>query len=550
MSVNLNLDSFRAMVGKNNYGEVRLNREGGLEKVNNHFLQREWKIGMQKINSSESQYIREMFMKSVANATVDKQTLDNIRLKLGIETAGGQTSSAPLDRRTIAEVLEMVDKSNSEKVNDFNRRDVKTFNTYFDTIFGYKDSFKDSQLSGMKLPNGTAYMPTQKQGVNVSAMRAVIGQWNSKNPKLQINLSDDQLTVLFNRHGLQLRNSMVKKFLGAQTKARQADSSLINYFNQNFKKAFGEELCREIRGIMKNDNLESGATGLGVQGETRTTQDKNFIRQMAENKRTGSGFKFANSTLRMSPGGVARFCDNYKQVDNAIKNNDMKLSEETLFKPEDFEYEPYHGDSKETTQGIFNNTVGEVGRVPMKVVVQSPSGEELTTAQFKKTVKPNSINKADVDEANKTNAKIKTDNSDVLTGLMDTINKNQLLSDNKNQMNKLLKAMGQKFVASVTNNIGWNDRDEDRKLVLKFNNDHTISATLYFKTQDTGKRMEFDFNIDEHGAVERKYLGPQDQVEAAKAGTSKVDDDLNLGVSDNEKTNAEDFAKTINSWDD
>ena len=116
---NLNIDSFRAMVGNSTAGEVRLGADGGLEKINNHGLQRLFSKAKTAVDAAESHYIRQAFLASVSDE-VDNATYCAIREKLGISrgSATGDRNSdvydKPLSRRDIRDILRMADRNRME----------------------------------------------------------------------------------------------------------------------------------------------------------------------------------------------------------------------------------------------------------------------------------------------------------------------------------------------------------------------------------------------------------------------------------------------------
>lgn len=174
--MSINLDSFRAMVGANNYGEVRLSAKGGLEIINNHFAQRCFKIAKTNVSAEENKHIRDMFLASVADY-VDADTYGIIRERLGI--AGRYSLShgtdqdvykKPLSRREIKEVLDLVDQ----------RLLSKACVTETASVAALRNG-------------GEAYLAT------------LLDQYNQANPTEKITASADQLKVIVQRHGLELQ---------------------------------------------------------------------------------------------------------------------------------------------------------------------------------------------------------------------------------------------------------------------------------------------------------------------------------------------------------
>lgn len=175
MNINLNLDSFRAMVGANNYGEVRLNlKDGGLEKINQHFLQRH-NIGRIEVDQKENNIIRNAFLQSIAGK-VDPDTYRQIRSRLGISelwssySSDKKTYDSSLSRREIKAILDIVDRK----------------------------ALVDAKLSesmGVKAirEGGAAFLSN------------ILEIYNNKHPNEQVHATMDQLKVIFNRHGLELQ---------------------------------------------------------------------------------------------------------------------------------------------------------------------------------------------------------------------------------------------------------------------------------------------------------------------------------------------------------
>lgn len=177
MNINLNLDSFRAMVGANNYGEVRLNlKDGGLEKINQHFLQRH-NIGRIEVDQNENHIIREAFLQSIAGK-VDPDTYRQIRSRLGI-TALLKTSrdnhdtdvyNSSLSRREIKAILDIVDRK----------------------------AFVDAKLS-------ESMGAIAIRGGGPTFLSNILDIYNNKHPNEQVHATKDQLKVIFERHGLELQ---------------------------------------------------------------------------------------------------------------------------------------------------------------------------------------------------------------------------------------------------------------------------------------------------------------------------------------------------------
>lgn len=202
MNINLNLDSFRAMVGANNYGEVRLNlKDGGLEKINQHFLQRH-NIGRIEVDKEENNIIRDAFLQSIAGK-VDSDTYRQIRSRLGI-TSLLKTSrdnhdtdvyNSSLSRREIKAILDIVDRK----------------------------AFVDAKLS---------------ENAGVSAIRdggatflsSILDIYNNKHPNEQVHATKDQLKVIFNRHGLELQLAAGKAVNAKESGMAETVAGLIRRY--------------------------------------------------------------------------------------------------------------------------------------------------------------------------------------------------------------------------------------------------------------------------------------------------------------------------------
>lgn len=501
MNINLNLDSFRAMVGKDNYGDVRLNGNGGLEKVNNHFFQHQFGLGSQKIDPEECRYIRESFLKAISSSGVSGDVLDKIRGKLGI--GNQETIELALSRRTIAEVLKMVDESKFGVKINRNPSNTESLNSYKDTAANRIIAHFDSELNLSDGKGNTV--------VNVSRMSKAVSDWNAGAGRTQINLSDDQLGVLFNRYGTELKRNVLDELLPQGDLTRDGMDSICS--EKNLKAKFSTILAKSIQKVMTahaQDSFARGETGLGVQGGARTSQVRNAVRQAVAGKE--SKFKVASTTLWVTENALAKYKEHYSDERAA-------LSDEVVFTPEDFKVEPFKG----ATETVLANTAKELNRVHLEVVIQ---GDENSVVNF--------------EYRNENASEAESKNLNTLNGLLSKLKDAKGSEIGKEQTQGLLKAMGQKFSSSVLGGVGWTGSKKAMKLDLKFENDGSIMATLIYDKVDSvlldgkdgagkdlnlldtvdekeWKKMEFDFRINADGSNHRMYLGQKENVEKAKA---------------------------------
>ena len=120
--MNITLNDFRNILGAVNDGNVvftRINDElTGIEKANYGLL---FTRNVKASSEEENAELRKQFARAIANAcsqdrpTISNETLDAIKLKLGIADAGGHPAwdviTKPLSRREIKAILDIVDDS-------------------------------------------------------------------------------------------------------------------------------------------------------------------------------------------------------------------------------------------------------------------------------------------------------------------------------------------------------------------------------------------------------------------------------------------------------
>lgn len=109
----LNLNDFRSVIGVNNYGEVRLGSNGGLEKINNHFLQR-CGIAKTKPARTENILIRQMFANAIKASGVSENTINRLLEQLGIGndlSATSDLAGQPLKRADIKAIIADLDNA-------------------------------------------------------------------------------------------------------------------------------------------------------------------------------------------------------------------------------------------------------------------------------------------------------------------------------------------------------------------------------------------------------------------------------------------------------
>ena len=229
--MSINLDSFRAMVGANNYGEVRLSAKGGLEKINNHFAQRCFKLAKTTVSAEENKHIREMLLSSVADY-VDADTYGIIRERLGI--AGRYSLShgtdqdvynKPLSRREIKEVLDLVDQ----------RLLSKACVTETASVAALRNG-------------GEAYLAT------------LLDQYNQANPTEKITVSADQLKVIVQRHGLELQRFAGEAELKGKSVKDVVAKMVISYLGTEElvgKKALFGKTARATGAALPQDEVAS-----------------------------------------------------------------------------------------------------------------------------------------------------------------------------------------------------------------------------------------------------------------------------------------------------
>lgn len=207
--MSLNIDSFRAMVGANNYGEVRLSRDGGLEKINNRFYQKSFGIGRKVVDVAENRFIRTAFLSSLSGS-VDSDTFREIRAKLGIASlvsieASTEGMDRPLTRREIKEILDIVDNGLLKK------------------------SGVSESAAANAIREGGAKFIGELLKTN-----------NAHNPSEAVKLTETQLKVLEQRHGLEL----------------QRIAGLAEQEGQNV----AETVARMVRCYLDHETLDSKAT--------------------------------------------------------------------------------------------------------------------------------------------------------------------------------------------------------------------------------------------------------------------------------------------------
>lgn len=113
----LNLNDFRSVIGANNYGEVRLGSNGGLEKINNHFLQR-WGICQTKPDRAENILIRQMFADAIKKSGISEYTVNRLLERLGIGndlSATSDLAGQPLKRADIKAIIADLDGAKIEE---------------------------------------------------------------------------------------------------------------------------------------------------------------------------------------------------------------------------------------------------------------------------------------------------------------------------------------------------------------------------------------------------------------------------------------------------
>ena len=179
MGLNLNLDSFRAMVGQSNYGDVRLGSSNSLEKVNNHFLQRTFGLFETKPSKEENYRIRMLFLDALTAAGMSKEMTEQIRKDLGLVKGGDYAK--PLSRRTIAVVLEKFDADNLARQNG-------------------KDNPLVQRFGAMKFAD----------------FKRMVQKLNATPNEVFVSLPDDKLEVFFNRYGGLFRQELAKSTFTSQ----------------------------------------------------------------------------------------------------------------------------------------------------------------------------------------------------------------------------------------------------------------------------------------------------------------------------------------------
>lgn len=173
--MNLTLNSFREMVGVSNYGAVRLSDNGGLEKINNHLLQRFFRYDRTAVSKEENCCIRQAFLASLAGE-VDGETFREIREMLGIGTKMGAISDTdlrytPLKRKQIKQVLDLVDSKRLEMTNG-------------------SETSATAELIGFKGAKGLA---------------SLIGLYNEREGVEPISVKPGELKKIFLVHGRELQ---------------------------------------------------------------------------------------------------------------------------------------------------------------------------------------------------------------------------------------------------------------------------------------------------------------------------------------------------------
>ena len=275
MGLNLNLDSFRAMVGQSNYGDVRLGSSNSLEKVNNHFLQRTFGLFETKPSKEENRRIRMLFLDALTAAGMSKEMTEQIRKDLGLVKGGDYEK--PLSRRTIAVVLEKFDADNLARQNG-------------------KDNPLVQRFGAMKFAD----------------FKRMVQKLNATPNEVFVSLPDDKLEVFFNRYGGLFRQELAKS----------------TFTSQN-PEELDLEIGRRVREYLKDSvdltTLEAGGKAF-TQGKDRVSESRqgalSDLEDILSKERDKAERQAADQELRMK---CQKVRGNFKQsaIEKIYKNSKL-----------------------------------------------------------------------------------------------------------------------------------------------------------------------------------------------------------------------------------
>lgn len=329
MGLNLNLDSFRAMVGQSNYGDVRLGSSNSLEKVNNHFLQRTFGLFEEKPSKEENLRIRMLFLDALAAAGMSEEMTEQIRKDLGLVKGGDYAK--PLSRRTIVAVLEKFDADNLARQNR-------------------KENPLVQRFGAMKFAD----------------FKRMVQKLNATPNEVFVSLPDDKLEVFFNRYGGLFRQELAKS----------------TFTSQN-PEELDLEIGRRVREYLKDSvdltTLEAGEKAF-TRGKDRVSESRQGALSDLEDERRL--YKECQSKMNdFKASGIEKKYKNAKLVP-ILNDKGVEISQRAVltdrniaFTEDDFltasPYEPHLADAKADLTGKLNSMAKTIAsnrnRNPMNV---------------------------------------------------------------------------------------------------------------------------------------------------------------------------------------